>query len=57
MALIFMNLAVEGLLDQHVARKVVRYVGAEVNHVHVQQGKHDLLQKLPNYNHAARQGR
>ncbi len=47
------NLLVEGLTDEAVARRVLEYVGLACGIVYGKQGKPHLLQRLPNYNRAA----
>ncbi len=45
-------IAVEGLLDETVAKRLVHFVGAEPGPVFGKQGKSQLLQKLSGYNNA-----
>jgi hypothetical protein len=46
--------AVEGIVDEAVARKLVHHVGALSGDVYGKNGKRSLLQKIPGYNNAAR---
>ncbi|GIW91787.1 MAG: hypothetical protein KatS3mg109_2219 [Pirellulaceae bacterium] len=46
------SIAVEGLLDEAVAKRLVRFVGAEPGPVFGKQGKSWLLQRLSGFNHA-----
>lgn len=46
--------AVEGIVDEAVARKLVHHVGALSGDVYGKNGKRSLLQKVPGYNNAAR---
>lgn len=46
--------AVEGLVDEAVARRLILHVGAEPAAVFGKKGKPDLLKKLNGYNNAAR---
>lgn len=51
---VFISAAVEGLVDAAVATRLIQYVGGEVNAIHGQKGKSELLRDLRGYNHAAR---
>lgn len=46
--------AVEGIVDEAVFRRLVRTARAEAGPVYGRTGKHQLLDRLPAYNHAAR---
>ncbi len=46
------SIAVEGLLDEAVAKRLVRFVGAGPGPVFGKQGKSWLLQRLSGFNHA-----
>ncbi len=46
--------AVEGIVDEAIFRRLVRAVRGEPGPVHGKSGKHQLLQRLPGYNSAAR---
>ncbi len=49
-----MSGAVEGVIDEAVARTILRHLGREAGPIHVQGGKARLLAKLPGFNAAAR---
>jgi hypothetical protein len=51
---IFLSGAVEGLVDEAVLRRLVRFAGGSVGPVHPKQGKRLLLDRLAGYNEAAR---
>src|SRR5262245_66600073 len=46
--------AVEGLVDEAVFRRLVRFVGARPGAVYGKNGKSDLLRRLSGFNEAAR---
>lgn len=46
--------AVEGIVDEAVFRRIVRTVRAEPGPVYGKNGKHQLIERLPGYNNAAR---
>ncbi len=48
------NIAVEGMTDEPVARKLVMHAGLEVGEVYGREGKTSLLKSLRAYNQAAR---
>ncbi len=48
------NILVEGITDEPVAKRLLEYVGLTVGNVFGRNGKSDLLRRLPNYNQAAR---
>lgn len=47
------NILVEGLTDEFVARRLLKHVNLEVGTVYGKKGKSYLLQRLPQYNKAA----
>ena len=47
------TLAIEGLTDEYVMRRIFRHVGLVCNRVLGRQGKPYLLQRLPNFNKVA----
>lgn len=47
------NLVVEGLLDEHVARRVLTDMGIKIGQVHGKQGKPFIIKNLRHYNQAA----
>ena len=49
-----MSVAVEGPIDEAVARRVIEAAGAELGPVYGKNGKDQLLQRLNGYNAAAR---
>ncbi len=50
---IVISAAVEGIVDEAVARKLIAYAGATPGPVYGKQGKSSLLQKIAGYNNAA----
>ncbi len=48
------NVLVEGVTDEIVARRILKYVGLPCGPVYGKSGKNFLLKRLPNYNQAAR---
>lgn len=48
--------AVEGLLDDAVAKRLIRAVGASPGPVYIKGGKHNLLKKINGYNQASQHG-
>lgn len=50
----FISAAVEGLVDEAVARKLILHVGATPGDIHGRQGKVFLRQRIAGYNRAAR---
>jgi hypothetical protein len=48
------SVAVEGIVDEAVARRLLEHVGAELGRVYGKNGKQNLLKQLQGYNHAAR---
>jgi len=54
---IYVSAAVEGLIDEAVARKLIWHVGAMPGAVYGRSGKRYLRQKLAGYNNAARRSR
>lgn len=48
------NVLVEGITDEAVVRRLLEYVGLTCGTVYGKSGKGPLLQRLPNYNQAAR---
>lgn len=51
---ISVSVAVEGITDEAVARRLLSHVGADMGHVYGKQGKPHLRQRLAGYNYAAR---
>ena len=51
---VVISAAVEGLVDEAVAKKLIAHVGAEPGPVYGKQGKHHLQIKIDAYNNAAR---
>jgi hypothetical protein len=47
------NILVEGLSDEAVAKRLLKHVGLEIGHVYGHKGKGHLRKRLPNYNQAA----
>ena len=45
--------AVEGIIDEAVARRLITHAGRQVGMVYGRNGKHALRQKLNGYNNAA----
>ena len=45
--------AVEGIVDEAVLQRLIRYVGARAGPIHGKQGKQFLLQRMDGYNRAA----
>jgi hypothetical protein len=50
----YITIAVEGLADEPVVRKILATAGHDVAHAYVLHGKHTLDRSLPGYNNAAR---
>lgn len=50
---VVISVAVEGIVDEAVARKLITYAGATPGPVYGKQGKSSLLQKVSGYNNAA----
>jgi len=48
------NILVEGMTDEPVAKRLLMHVGLAIGDVFGKSGKADLLLRLPNYNQAAR---
>jgi len=48
------NVLIEGITDEAVVRRILEYVGLTCGTVYGKSGKGPLLQRLPNYNQAAR---
>src|SRR5579863_5295570 len=48
------NILVEGRTDEPVARRLLSHLGLQVDTVYGKRGKAHLLERLPNYNQAAR---
>ena len=48
------NVLVEGVTDEVLVRRLLRYVGLSCGTVYGKEGKGALLKRLPNYNQAAR---
>ena len=48
------SIAVEGIVDEAVVRRLLEHVGAELGRVYGKNGKQNLLKQLPGYNQAAR---
>lgn len=48
------TVAVEGIVDQAVAQRLLRWAGRKTGGVHVKRGKDQLDPRLPGYNNAAR---
>lgn len=51
---VIVTAAVEGLVDEAVAQRLIRYVGAEPGPVYGRSGKSHLRKQIPGYNNAAR---
>jgi hypothetical protein len=52
-AMLPVNILVEGLSDETVAKRLLKHVGLEVGTVYGKKGKPHLRERLPNYNQAA----
>ena len=48
------SIAVEGIVDEAVVRRLLEHVGAKLGRVYGKNGKQNLLKQLPGYNQAAR---
>jgi hypothetical protein len=48
------NILVEGITDEPVAKRLLNHVGLQVGTVYGRKGKAYLLERLPKYNKAAR---
>lgn len=48
------NVLIEGITDEAVVRRILEYAGLTCGTVYGKSGKGPLLQRLPNYNQAAR---
>jgi hypothetical protein len=51
---VIVNAAVEGMVDEAVARRLIAHVGGTVGSVYGKNGKADLHKKIKGYNNAAR---
>lgn len=51
---VWIKVAVEGAVDEAVARKLIQHIGAQADTVYVNYGKQRLLEKVAGYNQAAK---
>ncbi len=52
--MISVNMLVEGKIDEIVAKRLLNHIGLEAGNVYGRRGKAHLLERLPNYNEAAK---